>query len=357
MAISLENFTINRLVIHEIYKREGTGSVPPTLNRALTALDANGNAELQKRVVEAVGHNSHAIEMDVVQTDDGSVYANVSPFLNSVMSDEDFIVMSHRLVHKLVSSQTSQLVPGGVVLIFQGTTSSRNHKCIGVIKADKLSGFAVSTSDATAIMDFLNNLLLTPQQKLYKVALLTRKSEGEQGSGAPDDIAVAIFDSNNNKAASNASAIYFYDTFLGCAFQRNNDVLTKDFFNHTKDFITKKSGLNGVKQVEVMSALYVYMKVRIDNRLNVGSFAQEYFEQPEIRDNYQAYMASKRVPATDIVRDNSMIASKLKRRRIKFTNSVDIYAPIDDFSNNVEIVESNADSTTLKINGAVKTES
>lgn len=357
MPISLENFTIHRLVVHEIYKREGTGSMPPTLNRALTVLDANGNAELQKRVVEAVGHNSHAIGMDVVQTDEGSAYANISPFLNAAMPDEDFIAMSHRLVNKLFTSQTSQIVPGGVVLIFQGITSSRNHKCIGVIKADKLSGFAVSTSDATAVMDFLNNLLLTPQQKLYKVALLARKSEGEQGSGAPDDITVAVFDSNNNKASSNASAIYFYNTFLGCTFQQNNDVLTKDFFNHTKDFITKKSGLSGVELTGVMSALYVYMKVRTDNRLNVASFAQEYFAEPEMRDNYQAYMTSKKVPATDIVRDNSMILSKLKKRRIKFTNAVDLYAPVDDFSNNVEILESIAGSTTLKINGTVKTES
>ena len=357
MAISLENFAIERLAIHEIYKREGTGSVPPTLNQTLTDLVANGRAELQKRVVEAVGHNSHAIEMDIVQTDDGSAYANVAPFLNDAKSDADFISMSHRLVNRLVSSQSSQLVPGGVVLIFQGTTSSRNHKCVGIIKADKLSGFTVSSSNTAAVMSFLDNLLLTPQQKLYKVALLVRNSEGEQGNNTPADISVTVFDSNNNKAASNASAIYFYDTFLGCAFQRNNDVLTRDFFNHTKDFITKKSGLDGRQQVDAMSALYVYTKVRAENGLNVGGFAQEYFALPETRDNYQAYMASKRVPATDIVRDISMLASKLRRRRIKFSNSVDIYAPTDDFSQNVEILESNIDSTTIKINGTVKTES
>lgn len=357
MPISLENFTIERLVIHEIYKREGTGSVPPTLNLSLTDLAANGKAELQKRVVEAVGHNSHAIEMDIVQTDEGSAYANVSPFLNEAKTDDDFIAMSHRLVNKLVQSQSSQLVPGGVVLIFQGKTSANNHKCIGIIKADKLSGFTVSSTSATAVMSFLDNLLLTPQQKLYKVALLARNTEGEQGDNSPADISVTVFDSNNNKAASNASAIYFYDTFLGCAFQRNNDVLTKDFFNHTKDFITKKSGLDGRQQVDAMSALYVYMKVRAENRLNVGGFAQEYFALPETRDSYQAYMASKRVPATDIIRDTSMIASKLKKRRIKFSNSVDIYAPIDDFAQNVEILESNAECTTLRINGTVKTES
>ena len=63
MSIQLENFTISRLVIHEIYKRDATGAVPPALNNSLADLDARGIAELQTRIVEAVGHGSHSITM------------------------------------------------------------------------------------------------------------------------------------------------------------------------------------------------------------------------------------------------------------------------------------------------------
>jgi len=357
MSIQLENFTITRLIIHEIYKREATGSVPPALNSELTQLNPRGIAELQSRVVEAVGHDSHSILMDIVQIDEGSVYSNVSPFLNGQRDDEDFISMSHRLVNKLVQSQTTQLIPGGVVLIFQGTTGPGEYKYIGIIKADKLSGFAVATTNQTTRMEYLNNLLLTPQQKLYKVALIARNSEGESGSGLPEDVSVGVFDSNNNKAASNASATYFYDTFLGCAFQRKNDVLTKDFFNYSKDFITQKSTLAGQQKVDIMSALYVYMKVRADNVLNVNDFAQAYFPTPDLKDSYKAFMASKRVPATDIPRDLTMIASKLRKRRIKFSNSVDIYAPVDNFADNVTVISADATSTTINIKGTIKTES
>lgn len=356
MSICLENFVINRLIIHEIYKRDASGSVPPTLNGALTRLDERGVAELQKRIVEAVGHGSHSIVMDIVQTDVGSVYSNIEPFLNETKSESEFISMSHRLINKLVQCQTSQIIPGGVVLIFEGTTGVDERKYIGIIKADKLTGFTVTTSAQSTIMNFLNNLLLTPQQKLYKVAIAVRNSVGETGTRTPDDICVAVFDSNNNKAASNAAATYFYDAFLGCAFQRKNDVLTKDFFNYTKEFITKKSDFSGQEKVDAMSALYVYMKVRTEDRLNVGDFAQTYIASPMQRDSYKEYMASRKVPATDIIRDLSMVASKLRRRRIKFTNSVDIYAPVDDFKENITILESSPDSTTLKIKGTIKTE-
>jgi len=356
MSIQLENLVISRLAIHEIYKRESTGSVPPMLNSSLTNLDARGFAELQKRVVEAVGHGSHSVTMDIVQTDEGSVYSFISPFLNEVKSDADFVGMSHKVVNKLVQSQTTQIIPGGIVLVFQGVTGTSGRKYIGIIKADKLSGFAITTENQTTIMDFLNNLLLTPQQKLYKVALAVRCSDGESGTKKPDDISVAVFDSNNNKSASNAAATYFFDTFLGCAFQRESNVLTRDFFNYTKEFITQKSDLSGVKKVDTMSALYVYLKVRAENTLNVGDFADTYFETPTLKDAYKTFMASKKVPSIDILRDTSMIANKLRRRRIKFSNNVDIYAPVDSFNDNITIVETDSTSTTLKIKGNIQTE-
>lgn len=356
MSIDLENFSITRLVIHEIYKRDISGSVPPTLNTELASLDGRGVAELQTRIVEAVGHGSHSIIMDIVQVEEGSVYSNIAPFLNGEKTESDFIAMSHRLINRLVQCQTSQIIPGGVVLIFEGTTGSTARKYIGIIKADKLTGFAVTTSQQTTIMNFLSNLLLTPQQKLYKVAIAIRNSDGVSGSLTPDDVSVAVFDSNNNKASSNAAANYFYDAFLGCAFQRKSDVLTRNFFNYTKEYITKKADLNGQEKIDAMSALYVYMKVRTDNNLNVGDFAQTYFASPVQRDSYKTYMATKKVPATDIVRDLSMIASKLKKRRIKFTNAVDIYAPVDNFNENLTIISSEIDSTTLKIKGTIKTE-
>ncbi len=356
MSIDLSNLVISRLSIHEIYKRDASGEVPPTLNDQLANLDARGLAELQKRIIEAIGHGSHSIIMDIVHTDEGSVYSHISPFLNQNKSDDEFIKMSKKLVVKLAQCQNSQIIPGGIVLIFEGTTGVSCRKYIGIIKADKISGFTVNTSNQNTVMNFLNNLLLTPQQKLYKVAMAVRNTDGESGPGTVDDICVGVFDSNNNKAASNASATYFYDSFLGCAFQRKSDVLTKDFFNYTKEFITNKSALSGNQKVDVMSALYVYMKVQTDRHINVGDFADAYLSTPSLKDAYKNFMASKKVPATDIVKDLSMIQSKLKKRRIKFSNSVDVYAPVDKFSENVSIISSDNDSTTIKIKGTIKTE-
>ena len=356
MSAILENLAIERLVIHEIYKRESTGSVPPLLNEEMTRLEPRGFAELQKRITEAVGNDSHSIEMEFFQTDEGTVYSHIVPFLYSKKNDDDFIAMSHRLTNKLVQCQTTKIIPGGIVLVLQGTTGESCLKYICIIKADKISGFSISTADKATIMHYLNNLLLTEQQKLYKVALLVRKSADETGPPSPDDVLVNIFDSNNQKASSDASANYFYELFLGCTFQRKNDVLTRDFYNHTKDFITKKSNLNGEQKVEAMSALYVYLKVRTMPTISVNEFAREYLPTAIMMDSYKAYMTSQKVPTTDIRRDLSMITKKLKRRRIRFTNFVEISAPVDDFKENIQIVSSDENGTMVSIKAAIATE-
>lgn len=114
------------------------------------------------------------------------------------------------------------------------------------------------------------------------------------------------------KASSDASVSDFYESFLDCTFQKKNDVLTREFYNHTKDFITKKSNLNREQKFGAMSALYVYLKVRTTPTINVNEFTREHFPTVIMMDSYKAYMTSQKVPATDIRRDLSMI-EKIKK--------------------------------------------
>ena len=49
MAISLENFRVNRVISHVIFKREVNGPVQPQLSDSLSELDADAMRELQKK--------------------------------------------------------------------------------------------------------------------------------------------------------------------------------------------------------------------------------------------------------------------------------------------------------------------
>jgi len=357
MSNSFENFTIRRLIVHEVYRREEIGEIQPSLNNNLCILDGNAIRELQTRIIGAIGHDSHSIEMDVVHASEGSVFALVKPFFTETKSDHDFVEMTKCITTSLSRAQDLRTIPGGVVLIFEGTIGADSGKCIGIIKAEKHGGFTLEINNQERLLRYINNLLLTPQQKLYKIALMLDKLVGQNNERLPENVAVYIFDSNNDKAQSKSAANYFYDGFMGCAFQRKSEVITRDFFNYTKEFVTKKSGLPGHRVFEVMSALYVYLKVNNSPNINVGEFGQQYLTDTNMRDNYSRFMETKRLPQNNIRKDLSLIASKLRQRKIRFTNNVLLYAPIDNFNNNIEIFERAEDHTIMKINGSIETES
>jgi uncharacterized protein YjbK len=352
--MSFVNFKLERLIIHEVFQREIAGPIPPALNDELADLDTRSKNELQTRIINAISNDSHAMKMDIIDQGNGSVFSNVAPLFRSDITDSDLIMISKDIVHKLSSAQTARTIPGGVIVFFHGTIGANNRKCVGIIKAEMHSGFSLHMRDNVRVLQYISNLLLTPQQKLYKIAFLMSHVAPVDFRGS-DDIEVYIFDSNNVKSEGKTAASYFYDGFMGCAFPKTSDILTKEFFFATKEFITKKSTMQGQDRMDKMSALYTYLKVDTSETISVAEFSQRYFSDPTMKDQYENYMESKKIPATTIHKNMEKLS--IRNRKVKFTNNVTIYAPVEDFEKNFMILDQTDTTTDVRIKGHIKSES
>lgn len=355
MPNELENLQINRLIAHEIKKEPYSNNKEVVYSSRTLALSPIALNELQLRVTEATGNDSHAIQMKITEVERGSVYNYIYPFLIGTPETDDFINISKALAKKLSDAQSSHFTPGGVFFAFDGTTGFPARRCFGIIKADKLSGFSVSNAEDTPTIIFLNDLLLTPQQKMYKVALFIGVEIGSEASLSPEDTSVIVFDNNSAASSVKTAATYFYSTFLGCTYMPNADVQTRDFFNYTKEFVQKKAHLCGEEQVKIISSLHTYLNECNSATINVQEFASRHFPNGALQDAYKAYMRNSGVSSRDIMRDTSLIAGKLKKRRIAFSNSMMLSIPAEEFSN-IEFLPSEAGCTVLKIKGTVQTE-
>jgi len=350
--VAYENLNIRRLVIHEIFTREVSGPVPPVFNDQLAILDQKTKMELEGRIINAIGNGSQSVQMAIVQSGEGSVFHSLKPLWGEQEVGEARIIsISKDAVQKLASVQTSRNIPGGVIVFFEGTISSNNRKCIGIIKAEKHGGFSLYQQN---ILRYINDLLLTPQQKLYKIAFVAQSdNQIVDGDITPDNVEVCIFDSNNVKNEGKAASVYFYEGFMGCAFPKTSDVLTRDFFYSTKEFITKQSSLSGEQKVDGMTALYTYLKIDNTATISVSDFANRYLPDAPTRDLYTGFMQTKRIPMNSIRKNMEMLSGKLKRRKVRFTNKVDIYGPVENFSENVEILSCTDTSTNILIKGKI----
>lgn len=355
MTEQFENLSIDRVIFHKIFKRDINGIVEPKYNKTCEEISGIEKSTIEERVVDVMGKTSKSMKMDIVQTDIGSVFYYISDFFRTERDDMQFIELSKKITQKLVNAQNNRRIPGGVVMVLDGRTGINREHFIGIIKAEEDNGFTTNDiSDGQMTLKYLNNLLLTKNQKIYKVAFIQDKRKDEE-IRLPEDVDVYIYDSNNSVNNAEAKATYFYEGFMGCAFPKSSNFVTKDFYTHTKEFVKGYSDFNGEQKMDLFNALYTYMKINVNPVISIKEFSDMYIKDSTAKDNYIKYMSDKKVPSNNIKKDLSLIVSKLKKRRIKFTKNIELTAPAENFRDLIKIEEME-DGTKIEIKAQISSE-
>lgn len=331
------NLRLKKIVIHEIFKRKDDGTIEsPKYNQSLTQLDSLGMQTLQNRIVNALGDDSHSIEMDVINSDNDSVFQIGAKLLE--MDDDNFIEQSKIIAYKLSEAQNTRTIPGGIVLIFSCTTGLNSNPAWGIIKAEIQEGFIKEIDSDALLLRYITDLLLTPQQRMYKLGMFIEmgRSNEETETRNPIDFKNYVYDHNMTRNETQHAAYYFYRDFLGCNYSPTNKKLTSDFYHETKSFI-KNSELPEDDKGELSTALFTYMKVSQEQIIHVQEFADEYLPTEKLKQEYIDYMENKSFPTHAIGKDLTYIKNKLKQRKVTFTSNVKIIAPADEFNQLVQI--------------------
>lgn len=289
-SLTFENLTVQRVVLHEVFKRRQDGNINPPRHAArLTALSPDAMDVFVQRVTDAMGADQQSHEMTIADGRADSAAGIALSLLGT--TDAQFVIQSARFADKLANAQLARNLPGGVLVVFTGTVGAAAHPYVAVIKAEKQSGFR---EDAAALQ-FLQDLFLTPAAKLYKMGFFIQNGAG--GRLLPEGWASFVYDSHISTNQDGAK--YFYETFLGCRFPENSARLTRAFFEHTRTFI---SGLQmePEKKDDLLTSLYIYLKVDQAPTIQVSRFSANYLPQ-DSRDDYRAFkrpaaqMAARRI--------------------------------------------------------------
>ena len=324
-----ENLVINRIIIHEVFKRSDDRTiVPPNYGNALVVLDQSALDALRDRVISAMGSASRSMEMSIVHTDDSSAVAIARDLVDA--DDELFISRSRAVADKLTNAQSRRDIPGGILVVFTGSVGHPAKRVLGLIKAETHNGFTrqVGTSGSPTLK-FLTDLILTPQTKLYKIGAFI-EFDPDVTSSLSDGWKAIIYDDLMTASNRLGAAQYFYEGFLGCAFPETSARLTKTFHDLTKSFI-RGLDIPEENKSDLHNALVTYLKVDQSATVEVSAFAQTYLPDPELRDAYAQFMLDKEFPQNAVPKDLTDVAGELKHRKIYFTNDIKLIAPADKF--------------------------
>ena len=349
MAGEFTNVKIQKVAIHKIFKRESKDIiVPPQFNESCTQLGDNAKHALVNRITRALGSDSHALQMDIEDVGEKSVYKYLTDFWMSNQDEEKFINLSKELTLLLASAQNRRSYPDGIVIILKGTTKAINVDYIAIIKAEISDGFNIENNNGENLLQYVNNLLLTGQQKLHKIGFfINTQVRGRKIS--KKDVLAYLFDSNTAESVADAKSAYFYKSFLGLKFKEDSAVITNRFYTETKKYI-HESALGSMEKVRLQTALHNYLVVQETRNISLSDFADEYLVEDEIKDDYLRTLEASGVPRTAIRKDISMMSGKTTRK-LTFENAIKLWAPVDDFEENVLIKEDDSGNTIITIRG------
>lgn len=328
--MNLANLTISRIIFHEVYRRRDDRSPhQPSYGANVTALTQDAMDELRGRIVNATGSQSQSMEMAIVGFGADSAVAIANDLL-AASDDATFATVSQRVADLLTSAQLSRNIPGGVLAVFSGAAGNPQRPVVGFIKAELHGGFR---RGANLTVEYIKTLFMTPQTKLYKIGMFAY--DGGAPRPLPDGWTASVYDNQMSLANRDGAARYFFEGFLGLDFPQNAARMTRKFWEATTDFI-RSAPVTEEQRADLLTGLYSYLRVDQAQSVDVSTFANNYLDQ-NLRTNYRNHMQAEGFPANAVAKDLSELQGKLKRRRVRFSEDVQLTASASAFKDLIEI--------------------
>lgn len=326
-----ENLRIKRIVVHEVFKRKVDKSInPPLFAGALEVLSPEAMGAFRLRVTEALSGQSQSLHMKIIKHGPGSFMDIAESLLE--MKDAAFLSKSQDIANKLAEEQRALNIPGGMLIVFDGTVGVPGVPLLGAIKAETQAGFRRSKDGDKSIVEFLQNIFLTPATRLYKIGIFIFD---DKTKSKPDGRRAFVFDSNISLSNREAAASYFYEGFLGCALPSDGPYETAKFFELTKEFV-RRSDLDQDKKRSITDGLYAFIRDDQEPTFTVDQFSER-FLPPDNRDDYLEFMRGRKFTPNAVVRDISQMGNKLHRRRFKFGSDIELSVSPEALATKVKI--------------------
>ncbi|ENZ1200874.1 nucleoid-associated protein [Acinetobacter baumannii] len=345
--MTLTNLIVNRIIIHQIFQKTSDTMTPPEQSTEYTRFDTKAQMDFDSRVIGALGSDSKAVSMQIIDLDEKGLPALIDKAVND--TDDDFINSSFDIAHKLARAQfeKGRAIGGGIVVVFTGTYGIKDKKILGIMKADIHSGYEkIKTEGGQISLKHIEDLLLTPSSRLYKTVGFCEKTEYDPLSTNPNDKwSVLISDNQISQVDGKAAAEYFYSTFAGCGYPETSARTTKFFYDATKSFILNLDNKTSEEKYELSNALTTYLKLGQSILVNPIEFAENFFDK-EVIDEYRNHLKASQIPLTSFTKDVEHIKNQLKLHKVTFSNNVKIEADPDTFKNDIlmETIEGETDA-------------
>jgi hypothetical protein len=360
MATTIQGITIQRLIVHEapLPSESDQGKEPYRSEKLITIDNMDAMKTLTKRLVDALGSDSHAIEMEVEDYKPGSAFHQLSSLIDD--KEDGFVGHSSDLADGLTRCQGGGNIKPGIAVIMDGTVASGKStlRFGAIIKAESDHAFVQERKGKAIELKYVPDLVFSGQQKLLKIGFLleTVRDEATDARKA-SDFQILVYDHTKSGQGGTKAALYFYKAFLGCRMAQNSPFLNKLFYETATAFFQNPNyGFTTKERAEKRTHLVSYLTNEKPD-ISGKEFAQLALK-PEHRDPFLQELNKAKFPSTSVTKDTSQIRRRLTVRKMLFTSAIGdvrLTCPEESFAKLVTVEEPNDGWTTVKIKGRQET--
>jgi len=355
MSIDLSELSIKRLILHEVFGSDQiAGRRTPLKGQSLEPLPDNEKIAIEKNIIKVMGRKTKSVALEIDKDGEESTFQLCARLLD--LEDGRFADASYDLALSLDKAQISTNAPGGFVVVFDGIIGAKGKRFLGVLKAEKSSGFNRDSRSEGIKIHFLNELFLTDDKKLFKIGIFQENIKVEDENEGPRDCAdflIQVFDHKFTPSKPESAAKYFHQGFLGCKIPKSNKIETRTFYKEAVRW-AQSADLNTDETINFLTGLDSYLKSN-EEVITVAELAEWHLPE-RAASSLESHMGGK-VPSTGIVKDTEFLKSELKENHLDFGHSIRLWAPSQAFDNKTIVIEQSADDpevTLIKVKGMVK---
>lgn len=312
--VDLSLLEIQKIIIHDIpkHKKDDQG-ITPLYSENESAVTDGMRSFFQDKIKQALTRDQ-AFKVCHLQEALECEGRTVAKCVNSIIeSDEDFVIHSKNIANDLFEIQTGNNA-AGILLIVKGRLDANQVCAILKLERDNGAQLVLDQGTRTFNIEEVHNLMLTQKNKIFKVALFTKRDRfGIDYDGYLMDYQINI----KTKKSTNTYFLHF----LNCVAYLDPKIATKKFYDLTKNFIETID--DPIIRSKYIQDLNSYLQ-KNQNTINPREFADDYMVDTGHKNNYREYLNSENFEFGTYTKELSLVHSAISKIYIEFENDITI---------------------------------
>lgn len=322
--LDTSSIIIERVIVHDIPKhRKGEVGIEPNYSQEESKLTDGLRNFFKEKVVQALS-SDRAFKICFDDENASPVSWLVTQMIEQNASS--FVIQSKEVAKTLFTAQVGSNASGILVVMFGKVN---NHNTCMILKLERDKGAQLTLDPKTNSYNIaeVENLMLTQKTKIFKVAMFINQTDFKvKYDGLIMDYQIDILEKRE-------ATTWFIDKFLGCKAFEDPRITTKRFYDYTRAFIdTIDDPIDKAKYIQDLNS-YVQKN---STSLNPKEFADDYLRTTQHKNDYRAYLKSKKFRFSSFPKDNSQIQRQIKKIVMTFENGISITGEKGTFDNKVK---------------------